>query len=174
MKEIPLTKYSSIIYDVVLHKTSIRNKFMIFFGTLNIRDTFAIKINANKKSINSISLIKSKIKNKGLRPTAKWNFKVSTLKTIKNLNLEYGKKYNYKITTKDQTIKLFIDDNEILSHEVKGNINSGRFGFSNRNGIIEIDNVIVKDGEKVVFQDNFDTLSIKRYGVKFNKIKKKK
>jgi hypothetical protein len=120
---------------------------------------YGIKIEGNFWGINKASFIHSDRKNKTLPLSVKNNVFVDKIKCEK-ISLKYGKTYNYRIEFNEDKLILFIDNEKVLESVSPIADNSGHIGFSARNVKLAIDNVRVKKGEKVVFEDNFDKDSI--------------
>jgi hypothetical protein len=120
---------------------------------------YSIKIEGNFWGIKKASFIHSDRKNKTLPLSVKNNIFVDNIKCEK-ISLKYGKTYNYRIEFNEDKVILFIDNEKALESVFPIADNSGHIAFSARNVKLAIDNVRVKKGDRVVFEDNFDENSI--------------
>ncbi len=101
--------------------------------------------------------------------------------SIKKLKSEscwfrYGKKYHGKIKFQGKRVSFYIDGEKVLSGELPCEDHSGRIALSTKNTRVTIDKILVKNGNEVVFQDDFnsDTIYVRKLKASVTRVPKKK
>lgn len=170
--ENPLNEYSRITFNMEL-ADPLDNpvQIMAFFAARNFRYFHAFRFSGVRAGLKKTSLISSREKNPALPRRVKGNFIIEE-KLTKDCALEYDKNYRIDIRFYGKKVLLFIDKKRIASFVSKEPLNSGRFGFSNRNASIKIADVKVYSGKKLIFEDDFSEDTIKRIGVRAKRVNK--
>lgn len=170
--ENPLNEYSRITFNMEI-ADPIDNpvQIMAFFAARDFRYFHAFRFSGVRAGLKKVSLISSREKNPALPRRVKGNFIIEE-KLTKDCVLEYDKNYFIDIRFYGKKILLFIDKKRIASFVSKEPLNSGRFGFSNRNASIKIADVKVYSGKKLIFEDDFSEDTIKRIGVRAKRVDK--
>ena len=120
---------------------------------------YAFKISGGFWGINKVSLIHSDMKDKSLPYATKGNIFIDKLAKTK-VSMKYKRKYNCRIEIYGNEATLFIEGEKVLTGTLPSDNYKGRIAFSSKNTKLAIDNVRVKKGDKIVFEDNFDKDSI--------------
>lgn len=169
----PLVNYNSIIsneeiisfselkVDFSINSSTVDSTLFIFFNAQSFRQFYAVQFTGNEKTIHTVALIQSNIKDTTLPKQAKGNFNITTLAT-KEISLEYGRTYTLTITVQGKTISAAIDTAQVLSHTLNEELEGGKIGFASKNCIPIIDNLVVYNGKEIVFADDFSKESIKK------------
>ena len=173
--ENPLNEYSRITFNMEI-ADPIDNpvQIMAFFASRYSRYSryfHAFRFSGVRAGLKRVSLISSREKNPELPRRVKWNYIIEE-KLTKNCTLEYDKNYFIDIRFYGKKILLYINKKRVASFVSKEPLNSGRFGFSNRNASIKIADVKIYSGKKIVFEDDFSEDTIKRIGVRTRRVKK--
>ena len=170
--ENPLNEYSRISFNMeIADPLDNPVQIMTFFAARNFRYFHAFRFSGVRAGLKKVSLISSREKNPELPRRVKWNFIIEE-KLTKNCSLEYDKNYFIDIRFYGKKILLYINKKRVASFVSKEPLNSGRFGFSNRNASIKIADVKIYSGKKIVFEDDFSEDTIKRIGVRARRVKK--
>jgi hypothetical protein len=170
--ENPLNEYSRITFTMeIADPVDNPVQIMAFFAARDFRYFHAFRFSGVRAGINKISLVSSREKNPALPRRVKWNFIIEE-KLTKDCVLEYDKNYRIDIRFYSNRVLLYIDKKKVASFVSKEPLNSGRFGFSNRNASIKIAEVKIYSGRKIVFEDDFSEDTIKRIGVRARRVKK--
>jgi hypothetical protein len=136
--ENPLKEYSRITFTMeIADPTDNPVQVMAFFAARDFRYFHAFRFSGVRAGINKVSLISSREKNPKLPRRVKGNFIIEE-KLTKDFALEYDKNYRIDIRFYGESVQLYIDQKRIASFVSKEPLNSGRFGFSNRNASIKI------------------------------------
>lgn len=156
--EFPLT---SLTHTVTLHAPADGATYMTFFAASDYRQFYAVQFTGDSKSIHTVSIIKSDIKDTTLPKQAKGNFYITTLAS-REVSLEYGRTYTLSITVQGKTIIAAIDNAQVLSHTLTEEPEGGKIGFASKNCIPIIDNLKVYKGKDIIFEDDFSKESIRK------------
>ncbi len=134
---------------------------MTFFAAKHFREFYAFRFSGDKNELKRVRFIGSTIKDAAKTRSVKWNFIITNIITEECV-LEYNKEYKIEIAILEKKAILYIDGKKVVEAESDRNLNNGRFGFSNRNVKLRIDNVKVFNGKEIVFKDDFSKDSIYR------------
>ena len=74
--------------------------------------------------------------------------------------VKYDKMYNYRIAFEGRDVVLYINGERILAAPFPEKSHEGRIAISARNVKIAVDKVEVKQGDKTIFEDDFNEDSI--------------
>jgi hypothetical protein len=171
--EKPLEGYSRIAFSMELAEPMDNPvQMMAFFASRDYRYFHAFRFSGNREGIKKVSLISSREKDPKLPGKVKWNFIIEE-KLSTDYPLEYKRTYRIDIRFPKKRVLLYIDKKRIASFTVREPLNSGRFGFSNRNASIRISDVKVYAGKSIIFEDDFSEDTIKRIGVRARPVKEK-
>lgn len=163
--EHPLDNYSKINFDLKIHdRYESPAEFYISFSVRSpnrfwLYHLYAFKLSGGFWGINKVSFIHSDRKDKTKRVNTKRNTFIKELAS-KKFRLRYGKKYKAKIKFSGNKVTLYIDGERVLTGKMPSEDHSGRIAISTKNTKVSIDRIEVKDGNKIVFEDDFDTDSI--------------
>ena len=120
---------------------------------------YAFKVSGGFCGINKVSLIHSDMKDKSLPYNTKNNIFINNLAESK-VSMKYKKIYNCRIDILGNEAAFFVEGEKVLTGALPSDNYKGRIAFSSKNVKLAIDNVRVKKGERIVFEDNFDRDSI--------------
>jgi len=159
------TGYSSIEFTIELFdRVKSPAEVLISFGVRSeyknwLYHMYAFKISGGFWGINKVSLIHSDMKDKSLPYATKGNIFIDELASEK-FCMKYKRKYDCRIDISGNEAALFIEGEKVLTGTLPSDNYKGRIAFSSKNTKLAIDNVRVKKGDKIVFEDNFDKDSI--------------
>lgn len=153
--------FTSLSHTFAIYAPADGATYMTFFAASNYRQFYAVQFTGDSKTIHTVSIIKSDIKDTTLPKQAKGNFIITTLAT-KPISLEYGRTYTLSISVQDKTIYVAIDNAQVLSHTLDEKLEGGKIGFASKNCIPVIDNLKVYKGNDIMFQDDFSKESIRK------------
>ncbi len=169
----PLSGYTRIAFSIEIAEPMDNPvQILAFFAARDFRYFHAFRFSGSMEGIERVSLISSREKNPKLPRSVKWNFIIEENMTRDYL-LEYKRNYRIDIRFNKNRVLLYIDKKRIASFISEEPLNSGRFGFSNRNASLRISDVKVYSGSRIIFEDDFSEDTIKRYGVRVKRVKKK-
>jgi len=140
------------------------SEFMISFGVTSESKSwfyhmYAFKFSGGFWGMNKVAFIHSDRLDKTKPFNAKNNTFVKELASAK-CKVKYDKMYNYRIAFEGTNVALYINDEKILSAPFPEKSRDGRIAISSRNVKIAVDKVEVKQGDKTVFEDDFNEDSI--------------
>ncbi len=147
--------------------------FMASFGITDGREFFAFKLSGDDDELDKVQFVWSKIKDKTLSIKKKANFVISEV-ACAEVELDFDKEYNVKIDINSKKAAISIDGKKALEGTLDRDLASGKIAFSSRNFQLQIDDVKVFNGKKIIFEDDFSKDSIKRKSFKGTVTKKKK
>lgn len=160
---ISINEYSatSITHTFALHSPASASTYLTFFAASDFRQFHAVQFSGGRANINTISIIRSTIKDTTKPRQEKGNFIVATLAS-QELPLDYGRAYTLTINIQGKTISVLIDNAQVLSHTLDDELEGGKIGFASRNCLPIIDNLKVFKGNNILFEDDFTKESIKK------------
>ncbi|MCL1865491.1 MAG: hypothetical protein FWF73_06750 [Spirochaetes bacterium] len=154
--------FTSIDYTVNLVKrvqspTEIMFPFAV--SEIDFYHIYAFKITGDFWNMDRVSFIFSDRLDKTKPFETKNNIFVNELASAK-CKVKYDKVYNYRIAFEEKNAVLYINGDKILSAPFPENSYNGRIGISSRNVKIAVDKIEIKNGDKTVFEDDFNEDSI--------------
>ena len=120
---------------------------------------YAFKITGDFWNMDKVSFIHSDQIDKTKPFATKNNAFVNTLASAK-CKIKYNKTYNYRVAFEQDDVVLYIDGKKVLSAPFPGKTRNGRIGISSRLVLISVDKIEIKNGDKTVFEDDFNEDSI--------------
>jgi hypothetical protein len=120
---------------------------------------YAFKFTGGFWGINNVSLIHSDRADKSKPFSAKNNTFIKIINTA-DLKLSYGKEYDCRIEFEDNKVSLFINNKIAISGILPSANHNGRVAFSTKNVKLAIDDVEIKQQDKIIFKDDFSVNSI--------------
>lgn len=157
--------YSSIEFTIeIFDRVKSPAEVLISFGVRSeyrnwLYHMYAFKISGGFWGINKVSLIHSDRADKSLPYNTQNNIFINKLAKTK-VSMKYKRKYNCRIDIAGNEATLFVEGEKVLTGTLPSDNYKGRIAFSSKNTKLAIDNVRVKKGDKIVFEDNFDKDSI--------------
>ena len=157
--------YSSIEFTMeIFDRKESPAEVLISFGVRSeyknwLYHIYAFKISGGFWGINKVSLIHSDMENKTLPYATKNNIFINELASD-SYSMKYKKKYNCRIDISGNEATFFVEGEKVITGTLPSDNYKGRIAFSSKNTKLAIDNVRVKKGDKVVFEDSFDEDSI--------------
>ena len=143
-----------------------------------MQNFFAIKLQGDAKSLQTISIIRSTQNDATLPENTKNNYTIETLYT-QDFPLKYNEEYEIKIVKnnnyfKGAVITLYIENKKIFSKDlpITELKEKGAFAVASRGSSVSIDYVTIKNGSKTVFTDDFSENSIYVPTVSATKVEK--
>jgi hypothetical protein len=122
---------------------------------------YAFKITGDFWNMDRAAFIYSDRADKTKPPATQNNTFVKELASAKLKNkIKYDKVYNYRVSFEEGNVVLYINGEKILSAPFPEAHHSGRVGISSRNVNIAVDKAVIKNGDKIIFEDDFDEDSI--------------
>lgn len=161
----PLTDFTSLSVGTEMNeRMKSPSEFMISFAVTSESKSwyyhmYAFKLYGGFWGMNRVSFIHSDRFDKTKPFNAKNNTFVKELASAK-CSIKYDKMYNYRIAFEGTDVALYINDEKILSAPFPEKSHDGRIAISSRNVKIAVDKVEVKQGNKVIFEDDFNEDSI--------------
>lgn len=120
---------------------------------------YAFRLTGGFWGINRASLIYSDRADRSKPMNAKKNTFINELVSSK-CSLKYGRMYNFVAAFEGNDVALYIDGEKVLSAPFPEKSHSGRIALSDRYARISVDRVEVKQGDKILFEDDFNEDSI--------------
>jgi len=161
----PVTGYHSIdVTAEVTERLKTPSEFMISFAVTSESQSwfyhmYAFKFTGGFWGINNVSLIHSDRSDKSKSFDSKSNFFKEELASAE-YRMKYNKMYYYRIIFEGTNVSLYINGEKVLSSPFPEKSHDGRIAISARNAKISVDKVEVKQGNKIVFEDDFTADSI--------------
>jgi len=176
----PVDDYSSIDFDFSIHdRHESPAEFSVSFAVRSpykkwFYHIYSIKLSGGFWGINKVSLIHSDMKDKCKRYATKNNIFIKELKS-NSCSLRYGKTYKGCIMFNKDSVSFYIDGEKILEGKMPSEDHSGRIALSTKNTKVTIDKVQVKNGMKIVFEDDFnsDTIYVRKARAGIKRVPKK-
>ncbi|HPF07989.1 MAG TPA: hypothetical protein PK293_18235, partial [Spirochaetota bacterium] len=120
---------------------------------------YAFKLTGGFWGMNKVSFIHSDRLDKTKPFATKNNTFVKELASA-DCKVKYDKMYNYRIAFEGTDVVLYINGEKILAAPFPEKSHEGRIAISARNVKIAVDKVEVKQGDKIIFEDDFNEDSI--------------
>ena len=120
---------------------------------------YAFKLSGGFWGINKVSLIFADKNDKSKPPATKDNRLLNELASA-SCKVKYGRDYNFKILFENGNVSFFINGEKILCAPFPEKTNYGRIAISSKNAKLAIDKVTIKQGENILFFDDFNQDSI--------------
>ncbi len=120
---------------------------------------YAFKLSGGFWGINKASFIYSDRLDKSKPLNTKNNIFVKEIVSA-DCKVKYDKMYSYRIAFEGSDVILYINDQKILAAPFPEKSHDGHIAISARNVKISVDKVEVKQGDKVIFEDDFNEDSI--------------
>lgn len=120
---------------------------------------YAFKLTGGFWGMNKASFIYSDRLDKTKPMNTKNNTFVRELASA-DCKVKYDKMYNYRIAFEGSDVVLYINNERVLAAPFPEKSHDGRIAISARNVKIAVDKVEVRQGEKVIFEDDFNEDSI--------------
>ena len=161
----PLDSYNIIDINSTLYdRLRTPSEFMISFAIRSESESwfyhiYALKFTGNYWGLNKVSFVFSDRIDKSKPFSTKNNVFIKELESA-NCKIKYGKSYNYRITIEGEHIVLYINGEKILFSQFPEKSHEGRVAISAKNVKIAIDKVLVKNNDKIIFEDDFNENSI--------------
>lgn len=161
----PFYGYSSIDLKAEINeRIKSPSEFMISFAVTSESQSwfyhmYAFKITGGFWGMNRAFFIYSDRLDKSKPFATKNNTFVKELASA-SCRVKYDKMYNYRIAFEGADVVLYINGERILAAPFPEKSHDGRIAISARNVKIAVDKVEVKDGEKIIFEDDFNEDSI--------------
>lgn len=146
------------------------SRFFLFFSGNSYRDFYGIELKGSIEKINTLSVIKSSIKDTTLSNSTKNNFQIDTLST-QPIDLQYNTDIKLRLEIKNKKCTVFINNKKALSFEGDRSLENGILGFSHRMNLLSVSSIKVWSGKKIIFEDTFEKDSIKRIVVQATSVK---
>lgn len=157
--------YSSIEYTMeVFDRVKSPAEVLVSFGVRSeykswLYHIYGFKISGGFWGLNRVSLIHSDMKNRTLPYATKDNIFINELASEK-FRMKYKMKYDCRIDISGNEATLYVDGEKVLTGTLPSDNYKGRIAFSSKNTKLAIDNVRVKKGDKIIFEDDFNEDSI--------------
>jgi hypothetical protein len=157
--------YSNIETQInIIERTESPAELMISFNLTSESQNwfyhmYAFKFTGGFWGINKASLIFSDRADKSKPFNTKNNTFIKEL-AMADCKIKYGKTYNYRIAFEEGKVVLYINGDKILSAPIPEKNYGGRIAISSRNAKIAVDKVMIKQNEKILFEDDFNEDSI--------------
>ena len=140
------------------------SEFMISFAVTSESKSwfyhmYAFKLTGGFWGMNKVSFIHSDRLDKTKPFATKNNTFVKELASA-DCKVKYDKMYNYNIAFEGTDVVLYINGEKVLSAPFPEKSHEGRIAISARNVKIAVDKVEVKQGDKIIFEDDFNEDSI--------------
>lgn len=116
---------------------------------------YAFKLCGGYWGINKASLIYSDRSDKSKPFNTKNNTFIKELASA-DCKVKYDKVYNYRIAFEGTNVVLYINSERVLSAPFPEKSHDGRIAISAKNAKISVDRIEVKQGDKLIFEDDFD------------------
>ena len=161
----PLSGFNSIIItSSIPERIESPSEFMISFAVTSESKSwfyhmYAFKLTGGFWGMNKVSFIHSDRLDKTKPFATKNNTFVKELASA-DCKVKYDKMYNYRIAFEGTDVVLYINGEKILSAPFPEKSHEGRIAISARNVKIAVDKVEVKQGDKIIFEDDFNEDSI--------------
>lgn len=157
--------YSSILFNLkVYDRLRTPSDLMLSFAVTSESKSwfyhmYAFKLTGGFWGMNKVSFIHSDRLDKTKPFATKNNTFVKELASAK-CSVKYDKMYNYRIAFEGTDVVLYINGEKILAAPFPEKSHEGRIAISARNVKIAVDKVEVKQGDKTIFEDDFNEDSI--------------
>lgn len=161
----PLNQYDSFeIKSTLFDRYESPSQFMISFAVTSESQSwyyhmYAFKFTGGFWGMNRVSFIFSDRLDKTKPFPTKNNTFVKELASAE-CKIKYGKIQTYRVEFKDSTVILYVDGQKILSAPFPEKTYDGLLAISSLNIKLAVDKVEVRQGEKPVFEDDFNEDSI--------------
>ena len=161
----PLLNHNSIIINSsIFDRFKSPSEFMISFAVTSesaswFYHMYAFKLTGGFWGMNKVSFIHSDRLDKTKPFATKNNTFVKELASA-DCKVKYDKMYNYRIAFEGTDVVLYINGEKILAAPFPEKSHEGRIAISARNVKIAVDKVEVKQGDKIIFEDDFNEDSI--------------
>jgi len=161
----PFTDYTSIDLTMnISDRVESPAEIMISFNITSESQSwyyhlYAFKLSGGYWGMNKASFIYSDRIDKSKPLNTKNNTLVNELSSAE-CKIKYNRDYNYRVEFEAENVVLYIDGNKILSSPFPEKKHDGRIAISSRNVKIAVDKVLIKKGDKIIFEDDFNENSI--------------
>lgn len=161
----PINDFNSIIVKAEINdRLKTPSEMMISFAVKSESKSwyyhmYGFKFSGGFWGMNKVSFIYSDRLDKTKPYNTKNNSFVKELASA-DCKVKYDKMYNYRIAFEGGNIVLYINEEKILTAPFPEKSHDGRIAISSRNVKIAVDKVEVKQGDKTVFEDDFNEDSI--------------
>jgi len=159
--------YTSIDYTVnVTQRIQSPTELMLPFAVTSesaswFYHMYAFKITGDFWNMDKVSFIHSDRLDKTKPFTTKNNAFVKELASAKcKTNIKYDKTYNYKVAFEGTNVVLYVNGEKYLSAPFPEKSHNGRIAISSRNVLLSVDKIEIKQGDKTIFEDDFNEDSI--------------
>lgn len=161
----PFNKYTFITLNAEINeRIKTPSEIMLSFAVTSesqqwFYHMYAFKLTGGFWGMNKVSFIHSDRLDKTKPFATKNNTFVKELASAK-CSVKYDKMYNYRIAFEGTDVVFYINGEKILSAPFPEKSHEGRIAISARNVKIAVDKVEVKQGDKTIFEDDFNEDSI--------------
>jgi len=155
---------SANISTKILERTESPSELMLSFAVTSESQSwfyhmYSFKLTGGFWGMNKVSFIHSDRLDKTKPFATKNNTFVKELASA-DCKVKYDKMYNYRIAFEGTDVVLYINGEKILAAPFPEKSHDGRIAISARNVKIAVDKVEVKQGDKTIFEDDFNEDSI--------------